>query len=152
MCGASRRSLDRSRARSSSSLACCRARHRCARLAWSSTMSEPVAVRVPQMNPNDEQAVIVRWHVAKGERVRAGQTLVTLETTKTTFDVDSPNDGYAFFEHEPNAELAVGAPFAWIAENDGPLQIATPATAVDAQPASRPKERFTRKARKLIKE
>ena len=115
-------------------------------------MSEPVAVRVPQMNPNDEHAVVVRWHVSKGERVRAGQTLVTLETTKTTFDVDSPNDGYAFFEHEPNAELAVGAPFAWIAENDGPLQIATPATAVDAQPASGSKERFTRKARKLMKE
>jgi type VI secretion system protein ImpE len=46
---------------------------------------------------------------------------VTLETTKTTFDVDSPRDGYAFFEHEPNAELAVGAPFAWIADADSRL-------------------------------
>ncbi|RPI62176.1 MAG: biotin/lipoyl-binding protein, partial [Lysobacterales bacterium] len=89
-------------------------------------MSEPVAVRVPQINPNDEHAVVVRWHVEKGARVRAGQPLVTLETTKTTFDVDAPSDGYAFFEHEPNAELAVGAPVAWIADNDGPLQIAAP--------------------------
>ena len=69
-------------------------------------MSEPIPVTVPQINPNDEHAVVVRWHVAKGARVRAGQTLVTLETTKTTFDVDAPSDGYAFFEHEPNAELA----------------------------------------------
>ena len=115
-------------------------------------MSEPIAVRVPQINPNDEHAVVVRWHVAKGARVRAGQPLVTLETTKTTFDVDAPSDGYAFFEHEPNAELAVGAPVAWIADNDGPLQIATPASGAAAPPSSEPVERFTRKARKLMKE
>ena len=76
-------------------------------------MSEPVPVRVPQINPNDEHAVVVRWHVAKGSRVRAGQTLVTLETTKTTFDVDAPADGYAFFEHEkPDVLVHVGTPHA----------------------------------------
>jgi pyruvate/2-oxoglutarate dehydrogenase complex dihydrolipoamide acyltransferase (E2) component len=117
-------------------------------------MSEPIAVPVPQINPNDEHAIVVRWHVAKGARVRAGQPLVTLETTKTTFDVDSPSDGYAFFEHEPNSELAVGAPVAWIADNDGPLQLAKPAAAAPAAaaPASQSAERFTRKARKLMKE
>jgi pyruvate/2-oxoglutarate dehydrogenase complex dihydrolipoamide acyltransferase (E2) component len=119
-------------------------------------MSEPIAVPVPQINPNDEHAIVVRWHVEKGARVRAGQPLVTLETTKTTFDVDSPSDGYAFFEHEPNTELAVGATVAWIADNDGPLRIGTPAA--DATPAaaatatSESAERFTRKARKLMKE
>ena len=115
-------------------------------------MSEPIAVRVPQMNPNDEHAVVVRWHVAKGARVRAGQSLVTLETTKTTFDVDAPSDGYAFFEHEPNTELAVGAPVAWIADNDGPLQIAEPAARASETPRGEPAERFTRKARKLMRE
>jgi pyruvate/2-oxoglutarate dehydrogenase complex dihydrolipoamide acyltransferase (E2) component len=115
-------------------------------------MSEPIAVRVPQINPNDEHAVVVCWHVEKGARVRAGQALVTLETTKTTFDVDAPSDGYAFFEYEPNAEIAVGAPVAWIADNDGPLQIATPASGAAAPPTSERGERFTRKARKLMKE
>jgi pyruvate/2-oxoglutarate dehydrogenase complex dihydrolipoamide acyltransferase (E2) component len=115
-------------------------------------MSEPVVVLVPQVNPNDEQAVVVRWHVEKGARVRAGQPLVTLETTKTTFDVDAPSDGYAFFEHEPNAELAVGSPVAWIADNDGPLVIATPAPGAAAPPTSETAERFTRKARKLMRE
>jgi len=115
-------------------------------------MSEPVAVRVPQINPNDEHAVVVRWHVAKGARVRAGQPLVTMETTKTTFDVDAPSDGYAFFDHEPNTELAVGATVAWIADNDGPLELATPAPDAAAPPASGVGERFTRKARKLMNE
>jgi pyruvate/2-oxoglutarate dehydrogenase complex dihydrolipoamide acyltransferase (E2) component len=116
-------------------------------------MSEPIAVRVPQMNPNDEHAVVVRWHVAKGARVRAGQSLVTLETTKTTFDVDAPSDGYAFFEHEPNTELAVGSAVAWIADSDGPLRIAAAtAPAAAALGPATSSERFTRKARKLMKE
>jgi pyruvate/2-oxoglutarate dehydrogenase complex dihydrolipoamide acyltransferase (E2) component len=114
-------------------------------------MSEPIPVTVPQINPNDEHAVVVRWHVAKGARVRAGQPLVTLETTKTTFDVDAPSDGYAFFEHEPNAELAVGAPVAWIADDDRPIKAAT----VPARPLRGLNDaagRFTRKALKLMKE
>ena len=119
-------------------------------------MSEPIAVRVPQINPNDEHAVVVRWHVAKGAKVQAGQRLVTLETTKTTFDVDAPSDGYAFFEHEANDELAVGAPVAWIADADGPfagpLKVAERAPPAAATSTSEPDERFTRKARKLMKE
>jgi pyruvate/2-oxoglutarate dehydrogenase complex dihydrolipoamide acyltransferase (E2) component len=115
-------------------------------------MSEPIAVRVPQINPNDEHAVVVRWHVAKGARVRAGQSLVTLETTKTTFDVDAPSDGYAFFEHEPNTELAVGSPVAWIADSDEPLRIAAAPPAATGPGAAASSERFTRKARKLMKE
>jgi pyruvate/2-oxoglutarate dehydrogenase complex dihydrolipoamide acyltransferase (E2) component len=116
-------------------------------------MSEPIAVRVPRINPNDEHAVVVRWHVAKGARVRAGQALVTLETTKTTFDVDAPSDGYAFFEVEPNAELAVGSAVAWIADNEEPPRIAAEApaaTTADFNAAA--SDRFTRKARKLMKE
>jgi pyruvate/2-oxoglutarate dehydrogenase complex dihydrolipoamide acyltransferase (E2) component len=118
-------------------------------------MSEPVAVLVPQINPNDEHAVVVQWHVAKGARVRAGQPLLTMETTKTTFDVDSPSDGYAYFEHEPNAELAVGAPVAWIADTDRPPQRAEPpplAQKTGTAPVGESAERFTRKARKLMKE
>jgi pyruvate/2-oxoglutarate dehydrogenase complex dihydrolipoamide acyltransferase (E2) component len=115
-------------------------------------MSDPIAVRVPQINPNDEHAIVVRWHVEKGARVRAGQPLVTLETTKTTFDVDAPSDGYAFFDHEANDELAVGAPVAWIADNDGPLKSAELTPRDPAAAAGAHAERFTRKARKLMKE
>jgi pyruvate/2-oxoglutarate dehydrogenase complex dihydrolipoamide acyltransferase (E2) component len=114
-------------------------------------MSEAIAVRVPQMNPNDERAIVVRWLVAKGARVRAGQPLVTLETTKTTFDVDAPSDGFAFFEHEPNAEVDVGAAVAWITETERAPHISS-ATNPIATSARESAERFTRKARKLMKE
>jgi pyruvate/2-oxoglutarate dehydrogenase complex dihydrolipoamide acyltransferase (E2) component len=115
-------------------------------------MSEPIAVPVPQINPNDEHAIVVRWHVEKGARVRAGQTLVTLETTKTTFDVDSPRDGYALFDHEPNTEVAVGAPVAWIAETDASSRIPSQESRSIEAPSAEPAARFTRKALKLMKE
>jgi pyruvate/2-oxoglutarate dehydrogenase complex dihydrolipoamide acyltransferase (E2) component len=115
-------------------------------------MSEPVAVPVPQINPNDEHAVVVRWHIEKGARVRTGQTLVTLETTKTTFDVDAPQDGFAFFEHEPNAELAVGAPVVWIAATADPFEIPSQLSRSLDPLRPAPGERFTRKALKLIKQ
>jgi pyruvate/2-oxoglutarate dehydrogenase complex dihydrolipoamide acyltransferase (E2) component len=117
-------------------------------------MSEPVAVLVPQINPNDEHAVVVQWHVAKGGRVRAGEPLVTMETTKTTFDVDSPSDGYAHYDVEPNAELAVGVPVAWIADTERPPQRAPPPPTAQTSPApvGDSADRFTRKARKLMKE
>ncbi len=115
-------------------------------------MSEAIAVRVPQMNPNDEHAIVVRWHVAKGARVRAGQSLVTLETTKATFDVDAPSDGFAFFEHEPNAEVAVGAPVAWISDTETAPQVSASARNGAQPPPREGADRFTRKARKLMKE
>src|SRR5688572_13206055 len=119
-----------------SSSRCCPVRRLYAPRAWSSTMSEPIAVPVPQINPNDEHAIVVRWHVEKGARVRAGQTLVTLETTKTAFDVDAPQDGYAFFEHAPHAEVAVGAPIAWIAETDRLESLPTRPIATHDAPAA----------------
>src|SRR5690606_38305679 len=113
-CAASLRNRSRYRALCHSSSRCCRAPRLCAPHVWSFTMSEPIAVRVPQMNANVEQAIVVRWHVEKGARVRAGRTLVTLETTKATFDADAPEDGYAFFEHDANTDVDVGSAVAWI--------------------------------------
>ena len=114
-------------------------------------MSDAIVVRVPQINPNDEHAVVVRWCVENGARVRAGQPLVTLETTKTTFDVDAPSDGFAFFELEPNSEVAVGAAVAWISDTERAPQVSV-ATPQVATPPRESAERFTRKARKLMKE
>jgi 2-oxoglutarate dehydrogenase E2 component (dihydrolipoamide succinyltransferase) len=116
-------------------------------------MSEPFAVLVPQMNPNDENAVIVRWHVRSGERVMAGQPLVTLETTKAAFDVDAPQDGFAFYTHEPHTLVTVGAPVAWISQDDSSPQMPPSAgESTDAAADAAPDARFTRKALKLMKE
>jgi 2-oxoglutarate dehydrogenase E2 component (dihydrolipoamide succinyltransferase) len=112
-------------------------------------MREPVEVLVPQMNPNDEHAVLVKWHVASGARVTADQLIATMETTKATFDVNAPCDGYAFFHETERSMVAVGAAIAWISET-AEAPAAKPGA---AQPAAADAEsRITRKALRLMQE
>jgi pyruvate/2-oxoglutarate dehydrogenase complex dihydrolipoamide acyltransferase (E2) component len=114
-------------------------------------MSDAVAVVVPQLNPNDEHAVLVRWHISSGTRVQAKQVLATVETTKAAYDVEAPLAGYAFFEHAPNSIVAVGAPIAWISErNEPPISrgAVESSRVSDSEPAE---ARFSRKALKIMR-
>jgi pyruvate/2-oxoglutarate dehydrogenase complex dihydrolipoamide acyltransferase (E2) component len=111
-------------------------------------MNDALAVPVPRINPNDDYAVVVRWHVDRGARVEVGETLVTLETTKTTFDVEAPRAGYVLYEHEQHQEVAVGAPVAWITASADSREL----RAEPAQPIVEQSTRFTRKALKLMRE
>lgn len=96
-------------------------------------MSECVEVLVPRINTNDDDAVLVSWHVDSGCWVDAEQTLVTLETTKATFDVSAPVGGYAFFEHAPKTLVPVGSTIVWISASKQQPQ---PQTSVSARPSS----------------
>jgi len=116
-------------------------------------MSETVAVVVPQVNPNDEHAVLVRWHVASGSRVTAGATLATLETTKATFDVHAPSEGFAFYEIEPNSLIAVGDTIVRLTQGGEPPVVATAdAKVADPVPNEKQERRFTRKALRSMKQ
>lgn len=118
-------------------------------------MSNTQEILVPRMNPNDDHAVLVRWHVESGARVREGSSLATLETTKATFDVEAPHDGFVFFDVEPKTMVDVGSRLAWLSErNERPQdgqspERASPQTATDADTAEK---RFTRKALKLARQ
>jgi pyruvate dehydrogenase E2 component (dihydrolipoamide acetyltransferase) len=50
-------------------------------------------VRVPTTGNAGEDAVIVDWNVAVGAQVNAGDVLVTLETAKSTIEVEAPASG-----------------------------------------------------------
>jgi pyruvate/2-oxoglutarate dehydrogenase complex dihydrolipoamide acyltransferase (E2) component len=121
-------------------------------------MSESVPVIVPQENPNDEHAVLVDWLVASGDEVTEGQALVTLETTKASFDVQAPRAGYVYFEHEPKTMVAVGAAVAWISDEKGPPKIVPPtgstqhAKSAGGASAESGERHFSRKALKLMEQ
>ncbi len=61
--------------------------------------------------PSDETVTLVEWLVTPGMQVVRGQTLASLEATKSVFDFSSPCDGHV---HELHAEigqvLPVGSP------------------------------------------
>lgn len=118
-------------------------------------MSSSFELLVPQMNPNDEHAVLVRWNVVLAAKVVAGQSVATMETTKAAFDVEAPRDGYVFYSAAPKTLIPVGARLAWICDEDvPPAADASPAKEVESKPAPTPigDSRFTRKAMQLMRQ
>ena len=57
-------------------------------------MPEPMVVLAPLLNPNEPESRLAAIHAPDGTRVRAGQPLVTLETTKSSVEVVAEADGY----------------------------------------------------------
>lgn len=60
-----------------------------------------VPVIMPRQGQSVESCIIGEWHVAKGDKVSAGDKLFTYETDKATFDEEAPSDGEiiaVFFE------------------------------------------------------
>lgn len=52
-----------------------------------------VAVRMPQVNVNDDEVTLVSWRVADEGRVAEGEPLCEIETSKAVGDLPSPADG-----------------------------------------------------------
>jgi len=51
-------------------------------------------VRIPLINPNEPDAQLRSIFVTEGQPVSIGEPICVLETTKSTFEVESPQDGF----------------------------------------------------------
>ena len=51
-------------------------------------------IRMPQMGVSDESAILSRWLVREGDRIRKGQPVFSLETDKATFQYEAESDGF----------------------------------------------------------
>ena len=63
---------------------------------------------VPKINNNDDQVQIIRWHLSDGDRVRVGQPIVDLETSKSVVTIDAETDGFFKQLHLPKKIIKVG--------------------------------------------
>jgi len=80
------------------------------------TEAKDYAVLVaPREGVNDDVVRVLKWLVGDGVQVREKQAVVTLETAKSTFDVDAPSDGYFFPLVTEGAEVPVGSALAVVA-------------------------------------
>jgi pyruvate/2-oxoglutarate dehydrogenase complex dihydrolipoamide acyltransferase (E2) component len=68
------------------------------------------------MNPNDDQAVVVAWHVESGSWIDADASVATMETTKSAFEVEAPTAGFVTYSAAPKTTVDVGSVVAWIHE------------------------------------
>ena len=59
-------------------------------------MSTTLSIKIPLLNPNELEAMLVTLHVSEGQHVEAGNPICTLETTKSTVDLKAEVSGYIF--------------------------------------------------------
>ena len=68
-------------------------------------------IRMPQMGVSDESAILSKWLVSDGDRIRKGQPVFSLETDKATFQYEAESDGILVrILTGEGEETAVGSP------------------------------------------
>ena len=79
-------------------------------------MDAPVAVLVPLLNPNEPESRLAAIHASEGTRVKRGQPLVTLETTKSSVEIGAEAGGYvAGLRARVGDLLRAGDQLCWLA-------------------------------------
>ena len=67
--------------------------------------------KLPDLGEGLQEAEIVQWHVKAGERVKADQLLVSVETAKAIVDIPAPYDGVVLKTYGAEGDLLhVGEP------------------------------------------
>src|SRR5680860_609971 len=115
-----------------------------------------VEVFMPQLGLTMDQADIIEWTKAEGDRVQVDETLLVVETDKAATDVPSPADGILGRIVVPEGrEIPVGTILAYIAETkedlddipeieapvpggNGRRPVPSPTAVDDGQPVSAP--------------
>ena len=80
-------------------------------------MNPPIPVTIPLLNPNEPEAFLAALHVQPGQRVEAGESLCTLETTKSTADLHAEASGYVSgLNFHPGQSVRAGQILCYLAD------------------------------------
>src|SRR6478672_6834643 len=73
-------------------------------------------IQMPAMGESVTEGTVLEWHVAEGDQINEGDTIVEVSTDKVDAEVPAPASGtVAKLLVEVDAEVQVGAPMAEIA-------------------------------------
>lgn len=76
-------------------------------------------IRMPQMGVSDESAILSKWLVHEGDRIRKGQPVFSLETDKATFQYEAESDGILLrILTREGEEAAVGSPVGIMSDSE----------------------------------
>jgi 2-oxoglutarate dehydrogenase E1 component len=82
---------------------------------------QTVQLVMPEMGESVTEGTVLEWHVAEGDSVEEGQTVVEVSTDKVDAEVPAPADGTVTKIHvQADEEVEVGKPLADIDPNGGP--------------------------------
>ncbi|MBN1185430.1 MAG: NeuD/PglB/VioB family sugar acetyltransferase [Bacteroidales bacterium] len=71
-------------------------------------MNDLIKIYLPKESVSDDTYKLCNIFVENGQLVDENDILFSIESSKNTFDIESPGSGYIFFEHAENTELKVG--------------------------------------------
>ena len=57
-------------------------------------MGEVTTIKIPLLNPNEPESLLADLHIQQGQRVAVGDLICTLETTKSTAEVQAEESGF----------------------------------------------------------
>jgi acetyltransferase EpsM len=97
-------------------------------------MPHPIAI--PLINPNEPEALLAALHVQEGQLVQIGDPLCTLETTKSTADLEADAAGYVIgIRLRPGTTVRAGERLCYLAETaDWQLDETHPKVISEAEP------------------
>ncbi len=93
---------------------------------------------MPKIGQAMTEGTVVAWHCPDGAEIRQGEVLVTIETDKSTYDLDAPATGTVHILVAESEEVGVGAPLAVIGEGSvvPPASPPPPSAAADRPPSA----------------
>jgi 2-oxoglutarate decarboxylase len=79
-----------------------------------------VQIPMPEMGESVTEGIVLEWHVAEGDAVKEGDTIVEVSTDKVDAEVPAPMDGVITkIVAQVDDEVPVGAPLAEMQPGDG---------------------------------
>ncbi len=101
----------------------------------------PIPILMPALSPTMETGNLVKWFVAEGDRVSAGDVIAEIETDKATMEVEAVDEGVIGKIIIPGGtgDVAVNTPIAMLLEDGeekAALEEAAPAPAVQSSPVT----------------
>src|SRR4029079_17010138 len=79
-----------------------------------------VQITMPEMGESVTEGIVLEWHVAEGDSVKEGDTVVEVSTDKVDAEVPAPMDGVITkLGAQVDDEVPVGAPLAEMEAGEG---------------------------------
>jgi len=103
----------------------------------------PTNILMPALSPTMEEGKLAKWHVAAGQKVKAGDIIAEIETDKATMEVEAVDEGTVgeLLVAEGTEKVAVNTPIATLlgeGEAPGAKPAPTPRPAEQPKPTAAP--------------
>lgn len=118
-------------------------------------MTPPIKVTIPLLNANEPETLLAKMHVRDGQHVSKGDTICTLETTKSTADLEAEISGYIVgLQYSEGQTILAGEILCYLSDSpDWSPTVADQSRQVNASHGDQPEAlRITQPALNLAKE